>query len=270
MIEFADVSYSYNRKTIFNNLSLKINAGQFIGVLGRNGTGKSTLARLMNGLLIPTTGRVMIEGMDTQDHRVRQKIRSRVGVMFSNPDTQLLASAVEEDVAFGPQQMGLDWWEIEERVSDALKRVGLASYRKRKVDTLSGGEKQLVVLAGLLAMNGRYIVLDEPTAYLDKYNAKKVMEIVDDLHEQGIAVIMTTHSPGEVIKADEIVILDREGISIAGKPSDVITDEASLTALGIRPPITTALAARLSARGISLSAKARSSEEMVEELCRLR
>lgn len=140
MIEFADVSFAYNNsKTVFNKLTFKIDSGEFVGLLGRNGTGKSTLARLMNGLLIPTAGRIMIDEMDTRDDQVRQKIRSRVGVMFSNPDTQLLAATVEEDVAFGPQQMGLGSYEIKERVSEALNRVDLIAYKKRKVDTLSGG-----------------------------------------------------------------------------------------------------------------------------------
>lgn len=222
-IEFQNVTFSYDEdeennigETVIENFSLQIKKGDFVAVLGHNGCGKSTIAKLCNGINIPRSGKVFVEGIDTADERKINDIRQKVGMVFQNPDNQIVATIVEDDVAFGPENLGVEPREIRRRVDEALKRVGMYEFRLSEPHKLSGGQKQRVAIAGIIAMQPDCIVLDEPTSMLDPRGRKEVMETVKMLNSEcGITVIFITHYMDEAAKANRIIVMDKGKIGRA-------------------------------------------------------
>ncbi|SEH22161.1 energy-coupling factor transporter ATPase [Selenomonas sp. KH1T6] len=239
-----------------DKVNLSIEQGEFVAVLGANGSGKSTLARHLNGLLLPSSGQVRIEGLSTADAAERNelwKIRSKVGMVFQNPDNQLIAAVVEDDVAFGPENLGVEPMEIRQRVMNALQAVGMARFRKRAPHLLSGGQKQRVAIAGALAMETDCLVLDEPTAMLDPQGRKEVLEVVKRLHrEKGLTVILITHFMEEAMAAQRVLVMDQGRAVMEGTPREIFVRTKELKALGLEAPMAGELAERLRKAGIPL------------------
>lgn len=260
IIEFQNVSFRYeadeSEKPLplcVENVSLNIKKGDFVAVLGHNGSGKSTLAKLSNSILIPESGRVLVDGMDTADESLSYDIRRTVGVVFQNPDNQIVASIVEEDVAFGPENLGVPPDELRRRVDDALKAVGMYEYRHHEPHKLSGGQKQRVAIAGMIAMLPECIVLDEPTAMLDPKGRKEVMDTVRRLNrERGMTVVFITHFMEEAAAADRVVVMDNAKILLDGTPQAVFSKAELLKKIGLDVPKAAALAAELRANGIPI------------------
>lgn len=260
IIEFQDVSFRYDADETekplplcVEHVNLNIKKGDFVAVLGHNGSGKSTLAKLSNSILIPESGRVLVNGMDTADEALSYDIRRTVGVVFQNPDNQIVASIVEEDVAFGPENLGVPPDELRRRVDDALKAVGMYEYRHHEPHKLSGGQKQRVAIAGMIAMLPECIVLDEPTAMLDPKGRKEVMDTVRRLNrERGITVVFITHFMEEAAEADRVVVMDDAKILLDGTPKDVFTKAELLKSIGLDIPKAAALAAELRANGVPM------------------
>lgn len=260
IIEFQDVSFRYDADETekplplcVEHVNLNIKKGDFVAVLGHNGSGKSTLAKLSNSILIPESGRVLVNGMDTADESLSYDIRRTVGVVFQNPDNQIVASIVEEDVAFGPENLGVPPDELRRRVDDALKAVGMYEYRHHEPHKLSGGQKQRVAIAGMIAMLPECIVLDEPTAMLDPKGRKEVMDTVRRLNrERGITVMFITHFMEEAAEADRVVVMDDAKILLDGTPKDVFTKAELLKSIGLDIPKAAALAAELRANGVPM------------------
>lgn len=260
IIEFQNVSFRYEADEsetplplCVENVSLNIKKGDFVAVLGHNGSGKSTLAKLSNSILIPESGRVLVDGMDTADESLSYDIRRTVGVVFQNPDNQIVASIVEEDVAFGPENLGVPPDELRRRVDDALKAVGMYEYRHHEPHKLSGGQKQRVAIAGMIAMLPECIVLDEPTAMLDPKGRKEVMDTVRRLNrERGMTVVFITHFMEEAAAADRVVVMDNAKILLDGTPQAVFSKAELLKKIGLDVPKAAALAAELRANGIPI------------------
>lgn len=227
LIKFTDVSFSYSADSpqefeALTGINLEIEAGEFVAVLGHNGSGKSTLAKHINALLVPTAGNVVVAGIDTRDFDRVWEIRQNVGMVFQNPDNQLVATTVEEDVAFGPENLGIPTPEIHRRVDEALELVGMNEFRLRSPHQLSGGQKQRVAIAGMIAMRPRCIVLDEPTAMLDPVGRQEVMDTVLKLNRQeGITIVLITHAMEEAILADRIVVMEEGRVVLTGVPRAV-------------------------------------------------
>lgn len=237
-----------------NGVTLDIQEGNFVTILGRNGSGKSTLAKHLNGILLPQSGSVTVCGMDTKDESKLLEIRRTVGMVFQNPDNQMVASVVEDDVAFAPENLGLPSDEIRARVDKALKLVDMYEYRKHSPHLLSGGQKQRVAIAGVIAMNPRCIVMDEPTAMLDPQGRREVINTVQRLcHENGITVILITHHMGEATNADKVFVMDGGKVICGGKPQDIFADVQRLKKLGLAVPDTTELIYRLNTSGFELN-----------------
>ncbi len=248
------------------DISLKIHKGEFVAIIGTNGSGKSTLARHLNALMLPTKGTVSVEGMLTSDMEYLWDIRQRVGMVFQNPDNQLVAAVVEEDVAFGPENLGVPTEEIITRVDYALERVGMLDYRKQAPSMLSGGQKQRVAIAGVLAMKPDCIVLDEPTAMLDPKGRQEVMETIHELNEkEGITIVLITHFMEEAVTADHIIVIDKGTLQMEGSPKEVFSQVEKLTEIGLDVPIPADLAYRLKKKGLSLS-ECISNEELGKSL----
>lgn len=260
IIEFQDVSFRYEADETehplplcVEHVNLKIKKGDFVAVLGHNGSGKSTLAKLSNSILIPESGRVLVNGLDTADESLSYDIRRTVGVVFQNPDNQIVASIVEEDVAFGPENLGVPPEELRRRVDDALRAVGMYEYRNHEPHKLSGGQKQRVAIAGMIAMLPECIVLDEPTAMLDPKGRKEVMDTVRRLNrERGITVVFITHFMEEAAAADRVVVMDDAKIVLDGTPKDVFAEAELLKSIGLDIPKAAALAAELRANGVPM------------------
>lgn len=249
------------------DISLKIHKGEFVAIIGTNGSGKSTLARHLDALMLPTKGTVSVEGMLTSDMEYLWDIRQRVGMVFQNPDNQLVAAVVEEDVAFGPENLGVPTEEIITRVDYALERVGMTDYRKQAPSMLSGGQKQRVAIAGVLAMKPDCIVLDEPTAMLDPKGRQEVMETIHELNEkEGITIVLITHFMEEAVTADHIIVIDKGTLQMEGSPKEVFSQVEKLTEIGLDVPIPADLAYRLKKKGLSLS-ECISNEELGKSLC---
>jgi energy-coupling factor transporter ATPase len=243
MIEVRGLTYKYDHSPlpVLNVIDLSVEEGQYVALIGPNGCGKTTLARHLNGLVIPTGGDVRVDGMETREKRHLAEIRRRVGMIFQNPENQIVGATVEEDIAFGPGNLRLPPREIRPLVADALRTVGLAGYEKRHPYTLSGGEKQLLALAGILAMTPRYVILDEPTASLDPVSRKKVLAILATLHKNGIGIIHITHTMDEVTGADRVVVMEKGQIVADGTPADIFCRIGWLKSLGLAPPRITEL-----------------------------
>lgn len=260
IIEFQDVSYRYEAgegetplPLCVNHISLNIKKGDFVAILGHNGSGKSTLAKLSNSILLPESGRVLVNGMDTADETLSYDIRSTVGVVFQNPDNQIVASIVEEDVAFGPENLGVPPDEIRRRVDDALKAVGMYEYRNHEPHKLSGGQKQRVAIAGMIAMLPRCIVLDEPTAMLDPKGRKEVMQTIQRLNrERGMTVVFITHFMEEAVQADRVVVMDNAEILLDDTPKEVFSHADLLKKVGLTVPKAAELATELRKAGVPL------------------
>ncbi len=258
IIKFDNVSFAYEPEDeevvrAVNDFSLDVPGGQFLAVLGHNGCGKSTVAKLINGILVPNKGKVTVEGMDTSDEEKTVDIRRIVGMVFQNPDNQIVATIVEDDVAFGPENLGVEPSEIRKAVDSALKAVGMYEFRKREPHRLSGGQKQRVAIAGVIAMNTKCIVMDEPTAMLDPQGRKEVMDTVMKLNKEfGITVILITHYMDEAVKADRVVVMDGGRIAMDGTPKEVFKNVERMKNLGLDVPQATELAYRLRKKGFKL------------------
>lgn len=258
IIKFDNVSFAYELEdegivNAVNDFSLEVPEGQFLAVLGHNGCGKSTVAKLINGILVPNKGKVTVEGMDTSDEEKTVDIRKTVGMVFQNPDNQIVATIVEDDVAFGPENLGVEPSEIRKAVESALKAVGMYEFRKREPHRLSGGQKQRVAIAGVIAMNTKCIVMDEPTAMLDPQGRKEVMDTVMKLNREfGITVILITHYMDEAVKADRVIVMDGGRIAMDGTPKEVFRNVERMKKLGLDVPQATELAYRLRKKGFKL------------------
>jgi energy-coupling factor transporter ATPase len=238
MIEIENLVYTYDHglPPVLDGIRLCIAEGEYLALIGPNGCGKTTLARHLNGLLLPTSGAVLVDGADTGAKRNLPGIRQRVGMVFQNPENQIVGTTVEEDVAFGPGNLGRPPRQIRALVDEALALVDLAGYESRHPHTLSGGEKQLLALAGILSMTPRYVILDEPTSSLDPASKEKVLSIVRTLNHRGIAIIHITHTLADVISADRVVAMDKGRVVAEGPPSDIFYRIEWLKSLGLAPP----------------------------------
>lgn len=250
------------------DVTAQIKKGEFTAIIGTNGSGKSTLARHLNALLIPTEGELIVEGMRTSDAGRVWDIRQKVGMVFQNPDNQLVAAVVEEDVAFGPENLGVPPEEIRESVDLALEKVGMTSYRKQAPSMLSGGQKQRVAIAGVLAMKPDCIVLDEPTAMLDPKGRKEVMDTIHELNKkEGITIVLITHFMEEAVTADHILVIDKGVLKMEGTPREIFSQADKVTEIGLDVPVPADLARRLRKKGMAVSEKCMTDEELGEALC---
>lgn len=250
------------------DVTAQIKKGEFTAIIGTNGSGKSTLARHLNALLLPTEGELIVEGMRTSDAGRVWDIRQKVGMVFQNPDNQLVAAVVEEDVAFGPENLGVPPEEIRERVDLALEKVGMTSYRKQAPSMLSGGQKQRVAIAGVLAMKPDCIVLDEPTAMLDPKGRKEVMDTIHELNKkEGITIVLITHFMEEAVTADHILVIDKGVLKMEGTPREIFSQVDKVTEIGLDVPVPADLARRLRKKGMAVSEKCMTDEELGEALC---
>lgn len=250
------------------DVTAQIKKGEFTAIIGTNGSGKSTLARHLNALLLPTEGELIVEGMRTSDAGRVWDIRQKVGMVFQNPDNQLVAAVVEEDVAFGPENLGVPPEEIRERVDLALEKVGMTSYRKQAPSMLSGGQKQRVAIAGVLAMKPDCIVLDEPTAMLDPKGRKEVMDTIHELNKkEGITIVLITHFMEEAVTADHILVIYKGVLKMEGTPREIFSQADKVTEIGLDVPVPADLARRLRKKGMAVSEKCMTDEELGEALC---
>ena len=274
-IKFDNVSFAYDSEEeqpirAVNDFSLAVPEGQFMAILGHNGCGKSTVAKLVNGILVPTKGKVTVAGMDTADEDKTVDIRRNVGMVFQNPDNQIVATIVEDDVAFGPENLGVEPSEIRKAVDAALKAVGMYEFRKREPHRLSGGQKQRVAIAGVIAMNTKCIVMDEPTAMLDPQGRKEVIDTVMKLNKEfGITVILITHFMDEAVKADRVVVMDDGCIALDSTPKQVFRNVEKIKALGLDVPQATELVYRLRKRGMKLPDDILDENECAETVLKL-
>lgn len=277
-IEFDNVTFGYTEdaesglveENVIENMNLKIEKGDFVAVLGHNGCGKSTLAKLCNAILLPQQGRVLVDGIDTADEEKLYDIRQRVGMVFQNPDNQIVATIVEDDVAFGPENLGIEPKEIRRRVDEALKDVGMYEFRSFEPHKLSGGQKQRVAIAGIIAMKPNCIVLDEPTAMLDPRGRREVMATVRKLNEEyGITVIFITHYMDEAVKANRVIVMDKGRIILDGKPKEVFTHIDTLKGVGLDVPEATELTRNLIEKGIDLPSDILDIDELFESIVSL-
>lgn len=251
-----------------DDVNLDIQAGQFIAVLGHNGSGKSTLAKHINGLLVPTEGTLWVDNMDTSEEEDIWKIRQKAGMVFQNPDNQIIGSVVEEDVGFGPENIGIPTEEIWKRVDESLQATGMVAYRHHSPNKLSGGQKQRVAIAGVMAMRPECIVLDEPTAMLDPNGRKEVLKAVRELNEkEGVTVILITHYMEEVVFADHVFVMDQGRVVMQGTPREVFSRVEELKELRLDVPQVTLLAHELKQAGVEIPDGILTIEELVDALC---
>ena len=277
IVEVKDVVYEYVRRDEEGNIegttravddvSLQIEQGDFVAILGHNGSGKSTLAKHLNAILYPAEGTVWVDGKDTKDEAELWNIRQTAGMVFQNPDNQIIGQVVEEDVGFGPENMGVPTKEIWERVEESLKAVGMYEFRKFSPNKLSGGQKQRVSIAGVLAMHPKCIVLDEPTAMLDPKGRKEVIRAVRALNDvEGITVILITHYMEEIIHADKVFVMDEGKIAMQGTPREIFSQVERLKELRLDVPQVTLLAYELSQKGLDLPKGILTTEELIKAL----
>ena len=273
MIQCKDVTFTYpaqegrEAQTALREVHLTIEKGSFVAVLGHNGSGKSTLAKHMNAVLLPSGGTVTVDGMDTRDEALLLEIRRRVGMVFQNPDNQIVANVVEEDVAFAPENLGVPTAEIRRRVDDALRAVGMADFARHAPHLLSGGQKQRVAIAGIIAMAPEVIVLDEATAMLDPVGRREVLATIHKLHrEQGITVVLITHHMDEALEADRVVVMDSGAIAMDGTPREIFAQVERLHSLGLAAPDTAELLHLLRSEGADLPQGALTAAECADAI----
>jgi energy-coupling factor transport system ATP-binding protein len=260
-----------NIKLAIDGVNITINKGEFVVVLGHNGSGKSTFAKHINALLVPTEGKIIVSGYDTSEEENIWNVRSKAGMVFQNPDNQIVATIVEEDVAFGPENLGIEPKEIRRRVDESLKRVNMYDYKKHGPHLLSGGQKQRVAIAGILAMMPECIVLDEPTAMLDPSGRKEVINTIMDLNKNnGITIVYITHFMEEAVAADKIYVMDSGKVIVEGKPREVFQNVEIMKNLGLDVPQMTELAYELNKSGVNIKSDILTIDEMVRELCQLK
>lgn len=277
IVEFHNVTFCYDAdegeqqpEPAIRDFTFNVKKGEFVAVLGHNGSGKSTVAKLSNSILIPNEGNVLVKGMDTADEDLSYEIRKTVGVVFQNPDNQIVASIVEEDVAFGPENLGLPREEIRKRVDDSLKAVGMYEYRHHEPHKLSGGQKQRVAIAGIIAMRPECIFLDEPTAMLDPKGRKEVMDTVIKLNkEYGMSVVFITHFMEEAVLADRVAVIDNSRLLLEGTPKEVFKQEDLLRSVGLDIPQITNLAREMKKSGVKVDDSILTLNEFVENITAL-
>lgn len=279
MIKCSNVSFKYinntegknEEKYALKNVNLEVQKGEFLVILGHNGSGKSTIAKHMNALITPSEGTVIVDGLDTSNPEVLWDIRAKAGMVFQNPDNQLVATIVEEDVAFGPENLGIDPAEIRKRVDDSLEKVGMSEYKRHAPHLLSGGQKQRVAIAGILAIEPECIIFDEPTAMLDPSGRKEVLNNIKYLNkEHGMTIILITHYMDEAAQADRIIVMDDGSIKMEGTPREIFPQVERMKTIGLDVPQVTELAYELKKAGININEKILNVDEMVEELCQLK
>lgn len=273
IITIENLTFEYTRgeesdpvKAI-DNISLEIERGSFTAIIGKNGSGKSTLAKNLNGLLLPTEGEVYVNGYDTRDDDNIWNVRQTAGMVFQNPDNQLVSAIVEDDVAFGPENLGVDPAEIRRRVDKALEDVNMGQYKKKAPHLLSGGQKQRIAIAGVVAMKPKCIIFDEPTAMLDPKGRGEIMSIIDELHKEGITVILITHFMDEAVRADRVIIMNEGRILLDGTPRQVFRQEELIRSANLDVPLMVEMGAKLRERGIDVPADIITEEKMVEFIC---
>ncbi len=276
MIDIQNLTYSYDNgdgrevSAVLNGINLSVAKGEFVAVLGRNGSGKSTLAKHINAILLPLGGSVFVDGMDTRDESKTWDIRQRAAMVFQNPDNQIVATIVEEDVAFAAENLGVPSAEIRERVEYALNAVGMLKYRKSAPHLLSGGQKQRIAIAGVIAMKPDIIVFDEPTAMLDPVGRKEVMKTIGILNkEYGITIVMITHNMDEAVCAHRVVVVDNGSVIVDDVPSNVFSDVDKMRELGLDVPQATQIAYNLKKAGIDIRSDILDERECVEELMKI-
>lgn len=276
IIKIENVSFEYkkdggeNSKKALRNIDLQIEKGSFTAILGKNGSGKSTLAKNLNGLLLPTEGRVLVNGYDTSDDEHIWDVRQSAGMVFQNPDNQLVSAIVEDDVAFGPENLGIDPREIRKRVDKALADVNMGPYRGKSPHLLSGGQKQRIAIAGVVAMKPKCIIFDEPTAMLDPKGRSEIMRIIKELNEEGITVVLITHFMEEAVHADRVIIMNEGEVFLDGSPEEVFSRGEQVRSVNLDVPLAVELAAKLRLKGITVPENIIGMEEMVEYLCQYR
>ena len=274
-IKLENVSFSYpmsegEEHKAVNGVSLDIEEGSFVALVGHNGSGKSTLAKLLNGLLVPTSGRVSVYGADTADDKKIYEVRSKVGMVFQNPDNQMIATNVEDDIAFGPENLGVPREEIISRVDWALEKVGMSEFRNATPFKMSGGQKQRLAIAGVLAIKPRVMVLDESTAMLDPKGRDEVMSVIKQLNrEEKMTVVHITHYMDEALEADRLIVMNEGKIVLDGKPSDVFAEHELLTKIKLGVPCVTQLAVTLAKAGIKVDPRTIDEEVLIDSLCKL-
>ncbi|MDN5331578.1 MAG: energy-coupling factor transport system ATP-binding protein [Tepidanaerobacteraceae bacterium] len=262
--------YSQAPDMALKDVDLRIRKGEFVAIIGPNGSGKSTLAKLFNGLFVPTKGKVTVDGLDTRDRDNVWKIRQKAGMVFQNPDNQIVATVVEEDVAFGPENLGVPPEEIRRRVDEALEIVELKDFAQKPPHLLSGGQKQRVAIAGIIAMRPDYIIMDEPTAMLDPVGRKEVINTVKRLNrEEGKTIVLITHFMEEAVEADRVIVMSEGYVIMEGSPREIFSKVDKLKAIGLDIPQVTELAHRLRGRGLTIRNDVLTIDEMVECLCPL-
>lgn len=274
IIKGENLSYKYSESDLLfavKNVNLKIEKGEFLAILGRNGSGKSTIAKNFNGLFIPTEGTILVDNIDTRNEEKIWDIRQSVGMVFQNPDNQIVATVVEEDVAFGPENLGIPSKEIRDRVDSALDKVKMLKFKRNAPHLLSGGQKQRVAIAGILAMKPKCIIFDEATSMLDPSGRKEIMGIMKKLNRDlGITIITITHYMNEAAEADRIIVMDKGKIRLQGTPREIFQNVEEIKKMGLDVPQMTELAFELRKEGINLNRDILSIDEMVRELCQLR
>ena len=280
MVRTRDLVFEYEKRdeegnvigssSAIDEVDLDIKEGQFIAILGHNGSGKSTLAKHINAILVPTGGTIWVDGKDTKDPEELWNVRQSAGMVFQNPDNQIIGTVVEEDVGFGPENLGVPTDEIWKRVEDSLKAVGMIEYRHHSPNKLSGGQKQRVAIAGVIAMEPKCVVLDEPTAMLDPIGRKEVLNTVRALrHRKNVTVILITHYMEEVIYADKIFVMDHGKVVMNGTPKEIFSQVDMLKHYRLDVPQVTMLADELRKKGLDIPAGILKKEELVEALCQL-
>ncbi len=250
-----------------DNLNLQIERGSFTAIIGKNGSGKSTLAKNLNGLLIPTEGVIYVDGFDTKDDEYIWNVRQTAGMVFQNPDNQLVSAIVEDDVAFGPENLGIEPAEIRRRVDKALEDVNMGQFKKKAPHLLSGGQKQRIAIAGVVAMKPKCIIFDEPTAMLDPKGRAEIMSIIDELHAEGITVILITHFMDEAVRADRVIIMHEGHILLDGTPQEVFEQEELIRSVNLDVPLMVEMGAKLRKAGIDVPKDIITEEKMVEFIC---
>jgi biotin transport system ATP-binding protein/energy-coupling factor transport system ATP-binding protein len=271
VIILEDVYYKYEPEGIeaLRGVSLQVSEGEHLAIIGPNGCGKTTLIRHLNSLLLPASGKISVGGLDTKEFKHHAQIRSLVGMVFQNPDNQIVGMTVEEDVAFGPENLRLPTAEIKNRVAESLARVGISGIASRNIENLSGGEKRLVAIAGVLAMRPRYIALDEPTAFLDPAAAQRVLAIIDKLHSEGVGIIHITHNMAEAALTQRIVVMNEGRVYLDGTAREIFGKAEMLRQTGMQLPQITELMIKLKETGLPVRTDIVSMEDALEQIIHL-
>lgn len=277
MIFCKDLFFKYmnyedkTEKIAIDNVSMDVKEGEFLVILGQNGSGKSTIAKHMNALILPSGGKMFVDNLDTSNNSNLWDIRSKAGMVFQSPDNQLVATVVEEDVAFGPENLGVEPLEIRKRVDESLKSVGMYEYRKHAPHLLSGGQKQRIAIAGILAMMPKCIILDEPTAMLDPIGRKEVISTIKSINKNNkITIVLITHYMDEAAQADRIIVMDNGKKNMEGTPREIFSQVEKMKKIGLDVPQVTELAYELNKEGVNISTDILNIDEMVSELCQLK